>query len=93
MEEPNLKKLIAEAREIAELLDEFADKLEKISIDKQFDEQKNKREKEWERASEKLDNAIRYSDNGFPYFMEELTEDDLDERQKTIWTNPRTENY
>lgn len=93
MEKINLKKIIAEAREIAESLDEFADKLEKISIDKQFDGQKNKREKEWERASEKLDNAIRYSDNGFPYFMEELTEDDLDERQKTIWTNPRTENY
>lgn len=93
MEEINLKKLIAEAREIAESLDEFADKLEKIKIDKALDEQRNKREKEWERASEKLNEAIRYSDNGFPYFMEELTEDDLDERQKTIWTNPRTENY
>lgn len=81
MEELNLKKIIAEAREIAESLDEFADKLEKISIDKQFDEQKKKREKEWERASEKLDNAIRYSDNGFPYFMEELTEDDLEKRE------------
>lgn len=93
MEKINLKKIIAEAREIAESLDEFADKLEKISIDKQFDEQKNKREKEWERASEKLNEAIKYDNNGFPYFMEELTEDDLDERQKTIWTNPRTENY
>lgn len=30
MEEINIKKLIAEAREIAESLDEFADKLEKI---------------------------------------------------------------
>jgi len=93
MEEINLKKLIAEAREIAESLDEFADKLERIKIDEALDEQRNKREKEWERASEKLNEAIRYSDNGFPYFMEELTEDDLDERQKTIWTNPRTENY
>ena len=82
MEKINLKKIIAEAREIAESLDEFADKLEKISIDKQFDESKNKREKEWERASEKLDNAIRYSDNGFPYFMEELTEDDLEKREE-----------
>jgi hypothetical protein len=93
MEKINLKKLIAEAREIAESLDEFADKLEKIEIDEALDEQRNKREKEWERASEKLNKAIRYSDNGFPYFVEELTEDDLDERQKTIWTNPRTENY
>ena len=81
MEERDLKKLIAEAREIAESLDEFADKLEKISTDKQFDEQKKKREKEWERASEKLNEAIKYDNNGFPYFMEELTEDDLEKKE------------
>lgn len=81
MEEINLKKLIAESREIAEALDEFADKLEKIEITKQLDESKNKREKEWARASEKLSNAIRYSDNGFPHFIEELTEDDLEKRE------------
>jgi hypothetical protein len=71
MEKINLKKLIAEAREIAEALDEFANKLERIKIDEALDEQRNKREKEWERASEKLNEAIRYSDNGFPYFMTE----------------------
>ena len=65
MEEINLKKLIAESREIAESLDEFADKLEKIE----------KKHAESDKYA---------SNNGFPYFMEELTEDDLDERQKTI---------
>ena len=58
MEEINLKKIIAEAREIAESLDEFADKLEKIE--------------------KKHTESDKYtSNNGFPYFMEELTEDDL----------------
>ena len=81
MEKINLKKIIAEAREFAESLDEFADKLEKI--EKGLDDDK----------LEDPDEYLRHSDNGFPYFMEECTEDDLDERQKTIWTNPRMENY
>ena len=58
MEERDLKKLIAEAKEIAEALDEFADKY----ADKLADP----------------DEYLRHSDNGFPYFMEELTEDDLE---------------
>ena len=81
MEEINLKKLIAEAREIAESLDEFADKLEKI-------------EKGVQKSMTFTDDReSNINQDNFPYFMEELTEDDLDERQKTIWTNPRTENY
>jgi hypothetical protein len=85
MEEINLKKLIAEAREIAESLDEFADKLERIEKGVQ---------KSMTFADDNSSHMHeKYSNNGFPYFMEELTEDDLDERQKTIWTNPRTENY
>ncbi|HAQ52047.1 MAG TPA: hypothetical protein DCR12_04720 [Lachnospiraceae bacterium] len=92
MEEINLKKLIAEAREIAESLDEFADKLEKIEKGVQksmtFTD-----DRESNINQDDHDDSVKYSNNGFPYFIEELTEDDLDERQKTIWTNPRTENY
>lgn len=77
MEEINLKKLIAEAREIAESLDEFADKLEKIEMAKELDEMHDK-------YADKLidpDKYLVHSCNGFPYFMEELTEDDLEKRE------------
>lgn len=77
MEEPNLRKIIAEAREIAESLDEFADKLEKIEITKQFDEFVNK----YADKLEDPDKYLVYLNNGFPYFMEELTEDDLEKRE------------
>ncbi len=88
MDRLNLKKLIAESREIAEALDEFADKLEKIEKAKELDGHNNK-------CADKLEDPDKYlySNDGFPYFMEELTEDDLDERQKIIWANPRMENY
>lgn len=66
--ELNLKKLIAEAREIAESLDEFADKLEKL-------------EKKYADKREDPDEYLAHSNNGFPYFMEELTEDDLEKRE------------
>lgn len=77
MEELNLKKLIAEAKEIAEALDEFAYKLEVLGIAKELDEFTDKH-------ADKLadpDEYLRHSDNGFPYFMEELTEDDLEKRE------------
>lgn len=89
MDKINLKKIIAEAREIAESLDEFADKLEKIEMAKELDEMHDK-------YADKLEDPDKYlvhSNNGFPYFMEECTEDDLDERQKIIFKNPRMENY
>lgn len=69
MEELNLKKLIAETREVAEALDEFADKLEKI-VKKHAE---TKKSTSWD--------PLKYSNNGFPYFMEELTEDDLEKRE------------
>ena len=70
--ELNLKKLIAEAREIAESLDEFADKLEKL-------------EKKYADKREDPDEYLAHSNNGFPYFMEELTEDDLEKREDKKW--------
>lgn len=96
MEKINLKKLIAEAREIAESLDEFADKLEKIEkkhveSDKKHTELSTPYDPDCDDfiIAEHMHAKIR--NNGFPYFMEELTEDDLDAREKTIWTNPRTD--
>lgn len=76
MEEINIKKLIAEAREIAESLDEFADKLEKIEMAKELDELHNK-------YADKLVDPDKYlySNNGFPYFMGECTEDDLEKKR------------
>lgn len=77
MEELNLKKLIAEAKEIAEALDEFAYKLEVLGIAKELDEFTDK----YADKLEDPDEYLRCSDNGFPYFMEELTEDDLEKRE------------
>jgi hypothetical protein len=99
MEEINLKKLIAEAREIAESLDEFADKLERIEkIEKKYVESDKKHtelstpdDPDWGDFIIAEHMHAKYSNNGFPHFMEELTEDDLDVREKTIWTNPRTD--
>lgn len=64
----DLKKLIAETREIAESLDEFADKLEKI-------------ENKYEKSEKSTADPLKYSNNGFPHFMEERTEDDLEESE------------
>lgn len=78
MEKINLKKLIAESREIAESLDEFAYKLEVLGMAKELDEFANK-------YADKLEDPDKYlvhSNNGFPYFMEELTEDDLEKREE-----------
>ena len=60
--ELNLKKLIAESREVAKAFDEFADEIEKI-------------EKKYTKSKKNTSN------NGFPHFMTELTEDDLDESE------------
>lgn len=66
--ELNLKKIIAELKEFAESLDEFADKLEKL-------------EKKYADKREDPDEYLAHSNNGFPHFMEELTEDDLEKRE------------
>lgn len=85
--ELNLKKIIAELKEFAESLDEFADKLEKL--------EKKYADKPEEPHAESLtpddkdhDDFViarhmheKYSNNGFPHFMEELTEDDLEESE------------
>lgn len=76
--ELNLKKIIAELKEFAESLDEFADKLEKL--------EKKYADKREEPHVESLtpydpDEYLTHSNNGFPYFMEERTEDDLDESE------------
>lgn len=81
MKRIDLKKLIAESREIAEALDEFADKLEILGMAKELDEFADKyADKLKEIAAEKVDKH-KYSNNSFPYFMEELTEDDLEKRE------------
>lgn len=66
--ELNLKKIIAELKEFAESLDEFADKLEKL-------------EKKYADKREEPDEYLAHSNNGFPHFMEEATEDDLEESE------------
>lgn len=75
----DLKKLIAEAREIAESLDEFADKLEKIEkgVEKSMSFVVDRKSDELEDPDEYL----VHSNNGFPHFMEERTEDDLEESE------------
>lgn len=71
MEKINLKKIIAEAREIAEALDEFADKLEKL--EKKYADKRE--EPDAERTKSTAD-PLKYSNNGFPHLMEE--DDDHD---------------
>ncbi len=66
--ELNLKKIVAELREFAEALDEFADKLDKL-------------EKKCTKSEKSTMDPLKYSNNGFPHFMEELTEDDLEESE------------
>lgn len=83
MEEINLKKLIAEAREIAEALDEFADKLEKIEKGVQKSMSfADVNEDDYGNFVIAEHMHEQYSNNGFPHFMEELTEDDLDESEE-----------
>lgn len=78
--ELNLKKIIAELKEFAESLDEFADKLEKIEkgVEKSMSFVVD-RKPESEKSTA---DPLKYSNNGFPYFMEELTEDDLEKREE-----------
>ncbi|WP_278985328.1 hypothetical protein [Segatella bryantii] len=74
--ELNLKKIIAELKEFAESLDEFADELEKIEkgVEKSMTFVVDKKPDDY-------DDLQKYSNNGFPHFMEELTEDDLEESE------------
>lgn len=87
MERIDLKKLIAEAREIAEALDEFADKLEKIEkgVEKSmsFTADITPDGKDYDDfvIARHMHEKYKYSNNGFPHFMEELTEDDLEESE------------
>lgn len=81
MEERDLKKLIAESREIAEALDEFADKLsnEFTKIKKNYAESEKKTSDDLKKIEKRVHE--KYSNNGFPYFIGELTEDDLEKRE------------
>lgn len=86
MEKINLKKIIAEAREIAESLDEFADKLEKIEkkyakIGKSAADPSTPDDPDCDDFIIARHMHEKYSNNGFPHFMEERTEDDLEESE------------
>lgn len=89
MEKIDVKKLIAEAKEIAEMLDEFAYKLEVLGIAKELDEFAERYADKLEEphaelltAEKIIEDDIKYSNNGFPHFMEERTEDDLEESEE-----------
>ena len=84
--ELNLKKIIAELREFAEALDEFADNLDKL--EKKYSKSEKKTSEFLKPDDDKLadpDEYLKHSDNGFPYFMTERTEDDLEESEDEEW--------